>query len=147
MNTSALLIGGVIPAMLFGAGTVQVPYSIGAGASPASYLATAGSVIAAVGWLATMASGGLSGGGRALGAAAAAMGLTWAAAIACMSYGFGTLRMPVSVVAPLTNSNALVAVVLGAVLFGEWSHLDGTRVLGGTLLMCCGAALVSTAKA
>ena len=86
MNTSALLIGGVIPALLLGAGTVLVRYSIGAGASPASYLAMAGSVIAAVGWFSTMVSGGLSGGGRALGAAAA-MGLTWAAAIACMGYG------------------------------------------------------------
>ena len=51
---------------------------------------------------------------------AAAMGTTWTLAIACMAYGMGVLKLPVSIIAPLTNSNALIAVLVGAVVF-----LDG----------------------
>jgi transporter family protein len=74
------------------------------------------------------------------------MALTWSAAIACISYGFGTLKLPVAVVAPLTNANALVAVTVAALAFGEWRSLDVTMIVGGTLLICAGATLVSLAK-
>jgi hypothetical protein len=47
------------------------------------------------------------------------MAVTWSVAIACISYGFGTLKLPVAIVAPLTNANAMVAVAIGALAFGE----------------------------
>jgi transporter family protein len=146
MNALALGIGGIVPALLLGVGTVLMRCSIGNGASVATYVATVGTTIAVVGWLASAVAGGVTGGGRAIGAAVA-MGLTWSVAIACMSYGFGTLKLPISIVAPLTNSNALIAVALGALLFAEYKDLDMGRVLIGTLLICAGATLVSLSKA
>jgi transporter family protein len=74
------------------------------------------------------------------------MALTWSAAIACIAYGFGALKLPVAVVAPLTNANALVAVAVGALVFGEWRFLNMPMTLGGALLICGGATLVSLAK-
>lgn len=74
------------------------------------------------------------------------MALSWSAAIAFIAYGFGVLKLPVSIVAPLTNSNALVAVCLGAWLFGEWRHLNLPLVLAGTALICAGATLVSLSR-
>ena len=106
-----------------------------------------GTTIALVGWTSLVVTG-QSGGLRISGAIgrAVAMALAWSAAIACISYGFGVLKLPVAVVAPLTNSNALVAVTVGALAFGEWRSLHLPMTLGGTLLICAGATLVSLSK-
>jgi transporter family protein len=72
------------------------------------------------------------------------MGLTWSTAILCMSYGISVLNIPVSIIAPLTNSNALVAVLFSAIIFAEWKDLNFTKVLCGTALVVLGATIVST---
>jgi uncharacterized membrane protein len=121
--------------------------SIAAGASIPTYLAVIGTTIALVGWI-SLALTGQAGGLRTSGAVgwAIAMGLTWSIAIGCISYGFGTLKLPVAVVAPLTNANALVAVTVGALAFGESRSLHLPMTAGGTLLICAGATLVSLSK-
>jgi hypothetical protein len=48
------------------------------------------------------------------------------------------------VVAPLAN--ALVAVAVDALVFGEWRSLHMPTTLGGALLICAGATLVTLAK-
>ena len=145
MNTRTILIGGIVPAVLLGIGTVLMRASIGAGASIPIFLASTGTATAAAGWLAIAANGRsiVTTGGVAL---AAATGLSWAFADACMAYGFGTLKLPVSVVAPLVNSNALIAVVVGAQIFSEWQDLNMTKVAIGVLLICSGATVISLAK-
>jgi transporter family protein len=147
MNASDILVGGVVPALFLGLGTVLMRSSIAAGASIPTYLAVIGTTIALVGWTSLVLTG-QAGGLRTTAAVgwAIAMALTWSAAIACISYGFGTLKLPVAVIAPLTNSNALVAVTIGALAFGEWRSLHLPMTLGGTLLICAGATLVSLSK-
>lgn len=147
MNAGAILVGGVIPALFLGLGTVLMRSSIAAGASIPTYLAVIGTTIAVIGWSSVLVTG-QSGGLRISGAvgAAIAMALTWSAAIACITYGFGVLKLPVAVVAPLTNANALVAVAVGALVFGEWRSLHLPMTAGGTLLICIGATLVSLSK-
>ncbi len=147
MNATGILVGGVIPALFLGLGTVLMRSSIVAGASIPTYLAVTGTTIALVGWI-SVALTGQAGGLRMSGGVgwAIAMALTWSAAIACISYGFGTLKLPVAVIAPLTNANALVAVAVAAVAFGEWRSLDVPMIVGGTLLISGGATLVSLAK-
>jgi hypothetical protein len=144
---TGILVGGVIPALFLGLGTVLMRSSIVAGASIPTYLAVTGTTIALVGWI-SVALTGQAGGLRMSGGVgwAIAMALTWSAAIACISYGFGTLKLPVAVIAPLTNANALVAVAVAAVAFGEWRSLDVPMIVGGTLLISVGATLVSLAK-
>lgn len=145
VNTQTILIGGIVPAVLLGIGTVLMRASIGAGASIPIFLASTGTAIAVAGWLAIAATGGsiASTGGVGL---AAATGLSWAFADACMAYGFGTLKLPVSVVAPLINSNALIAVVVGGQIFSEWRDLDMAKIAIGVLLICSGATVISLAK-
>jgi transporter family protein len=77
---------------------------------------------------------------------ATAMGTTWTLAIACMAYGMGVLKLPVSVIAPLTNSNALIAVLVGGVVFSEWRNLNLSLVALGTLLICAGATVISLSR-
>jgi hypothetical protein len=145
VNTQTIFIGGIVPAVLLGVGTVLMRASIGAGASIPIYLAAAGTAIAMTGWLAIAATG-VSVATKAGIGLAAATGLSWAFATACMAYGVGTLKLPVSVVAPLVNSNVLVAVLLGAQVFSEWRDLSMVRVTTGVLLICGGATVISFAK-
>jgi len=147
MNASGILVGGIIPALFLGLGTVLMRSSIAAGASIPTYLAVIGTTIALVGWT-SLAVTGQSSGLRISAAVGWAIGmaLAWSVAISCISYGFGTLKLPVAIVAPLTNANALVAVAIGALAFGEWRSLNLSMTASGTLLICIGATLVSLSK-
>jgi transporter family protein len=145
MTLSGFLIGGVIPAICLGLGTVFMRASLGAGASIPLYLAVVGSVVALLGWGSFIWTDGSLPSGRPI-LFAAAMGTTWTVAIACMAYGMGVLKLPVSIIAPLTNSNALVAVLLGANVFAEWRNLNLSLVALGTLLICAGATVITLSR-
>lgn len=145
MTPSGLLIGGAIPAICLGLGTVFMRASLGAGASIPLYLAVVGSVVALLGWGAVFWTGSPILAVRPV-LLAAAMGTTWTLAIACMAYGMGALKLPVSIIAPLTNSNALVAVLVGGVAFSEWRNLNLSFVALGTLLICAGATVISLSR-
>jgi uncharacterized membrane protein len=140
-----LVIGGIVPAVLLGLTTVLTRFSMGGGISIPIFLAAVGTTIAVAGGASAFATGQTMTGGRAIWFAIA-MGLSWSGAIACISYGFSILKLPISIVAPLTNSNALVAVILGAVLLSEWRTLNLPLAVAGTLCICGGATLVSLAK-
>lgn len=145
MTLSGFLIGGVIPAICLGLGTVFMRASLGAGASIPLYLAIVGSIVGLFGWSAFFWTGGSVSAARPV-LFAAAMGTTWTVAIACMACGMGVLKLPVSIIAPLTNSNALVAVLVGAVAFAEWRSLNLSLVALGTLLICIGATAISLSR-
>lgn len=145
MTLSGLLIGGAIPTICLGLGTVFMRASLGAGASIPLYLAVVGSVVALLGWAAFIRTGGPILSVRLV-LHAAAMGTTWTLAIACMVYGMGVLKLPVSIIAPLTNSNALIAVLVGGVAFSEWRNLNLSLVALGTLLICAGATVISLSR-
>ena len=145
MNLKSLLIGGLLPTILLGLGTVLMKLSMREGSSVANYLAQVGAVVLAVGLLATWAGDGWVSTPRAW-VFAALMGLAWATAIGAMAYAVSALNVPVSIISPLTNSNALVALAASAIVFSEWSDLDGPRVLAGTVLIVTGAVIVATAK-
>mgnify|MGYP001553713043 FL=1 len=145
MTLSGFFIGGAIPAVCLGLGTVLMRASLGAGASIPLYLGVVGSVVALLGWSAFIWTGGAILSARPV-MLAAAMGTTWTLAIACMAYGMGVLKLPVSVIAPLTNSNALIAVLVGGVVFSEWHNLNLSLVALGTLLICAGATVISLSR-
>jgi uncharacterized membrane protein len=55
------------------------------------------------------------------------------------------LKTPLAKLAPLYNMNALVAVLLGLVLFGEHAEVSVVRLLAGAALIIGGATLVASA--
>jgi transporter family protein len=99
MNVKALLIGGLLPTVLLGLSTVLMKLSMREGSSVPNYLVHV-----------------------------ALMGLAWTGAIGAMAYAVSSLGVPVSIIAPLTNSNALVALAVSALVFREWADLSGPRV-------------------
>ena len=145
MNAKSLLIGGLLPTVLLGLGTVLMKLSMREGSSVPNYLVQVGSTVLCVGLLATVLGGGWVSSPRAQ-LFAVLMGLAWATAIGSMAYAISTLGLPVSIIAPLTNANALVALAASALVFREWSTLNGSRVLAGTLCIVLGAVVVATAK-
>jgi transporter family protein len=147
MNSNGLVIGGIIPAVCLGLGTLFVRASLGAGASIPTYLAIVGTTIGVMGWSSMAVTGHTAGLGATPAVGwAACMGIAWSLAIACIFYAMGTLKIPVSIIAPFTNSNCIVALAGGAVVFGEWQHVNGPRALLGTLLVVAGASVVAIAK-
>lgn len=145
MNIKSLLIGGLLPTILLGLGTVLMKLSMREGSSVPNYLVQVGGTVLCVGLLATLLAGGWVSSPRAQ-MFAVLMGLTWATAIGSMAYAISRLGVPVSIIAPLTNANALVALALSALVFQEWSTLNGPRALAGALLIVLGATVIATAK-
>lgn len=146
MNLRSLLLGGLLPMVLLGAGTVLMKLSMREGSSVPNYLVQVGATVLIVGLSATWMGGGWVSSSRAA-MFAIAMGLAWACAIGAMAYAVSALGVPVAVIAPLTNANALVALSLSALVFDELAQLNPSRVLVGTLCIVLGAGIVSTAKA
>jgi transporter family protein len=145
MNVKSLLIGGLLPAVLLGMGTVLMKLSMREGSSVPNYLVQVGGTVLCVGLLATLLGDGWVSSPRAQ-MFAMLMGLAWATAIGSMAYAVSTLGAPVSIIAPLTNSNALVALTASALVFREWDTMNGPRALVGALLIVLGAVVVVTAK-
>jgi uncharacterized membrane protein len=145
VNAKSLLIGGLLPTLLLGLGTVLMKLSMREGSSVPNYLVQVGGTVLCVGLVSTLVGGGWVSSPRAQ-MFAVLMGLAWASAIGSMAYAISTLGVPVSIIAPLTNSNALVALAISALVFRELATLDGPRLLVGALLIVVGAGVVATAK-
>lgn len=144
MELRSLVIGGLIPSLMLGLGSVLMKLSVRAGISLPIYLVLVGLTVFSFGGLASLFTGERLANPMSIGFAIA-MGITWSTGILCMAYGFSVLKLPVSVVAPMTNSNALVAVLVSAVVLSEWRELNAMKVIAGTLLIVLGATVVSTA--
>lgn len=145
MPIKSFFLGAVLPTLLLGLGTVLMKLSLREGSSIANYLVSVGVSVLTVGIAGTVVGSGWVSQPRAI-FFAASMGLVWAGAIGSMAYAVSTLNIPLSMLAPLTNTNALVAVVLSAIIFGEFQSLSLLKVISGTLLIVIGAGIVSTAK-
>jgi hypothetical protein len=104
-----------------------------------------GGAVLLVGLVASFAGGSWVGTPRA-GPFAIAMGLAWSAAIGAMAYAVSALVIPVSILSPPTNSNAVVALIASALVFNEWPELSMHRVLTRTACIVVAAIVVSTAK-
>ncbi len=145
MDIRSLMIGGFIPAILLGVVNVLMKLGVKEETSLTKYLMVSGVAIFIYGTI-----GNFINGGKSLGLASAgyavAMGVVWATAILCIVYALSTLRMPVSVVIPLVNTNTLVTVILGAIIFSEWKDLDPVKLCVGTVLIVIGTSLVSASR-
>lgn len=145
MPIKSLIVGTVLPTILLGVGSVLMKQSLREGASIANYLTVVGLTVLIVGIAGTLFTSGWISQPRAT-SFAVSMGFVWAGAIGSMAYAISTLNIPLSILAPLTNCNALVAVILSAIIFSEWQSLNMIKVILGTVLIVIGASVVSTAK-
>jgi drug/metabolite transporter (DMT)-like permease len=139
-----LLVGGLVPALLFGiTGTLQKVYGR-AGGGAGWYLPLVGLGVAATGLMAMPLLGERALTARA-GAVALAIGASWGLGMIAVIVGLGRFGAPLSKLAPLYNLNTLVVVLLALVLFAESREVNAPRLLAGAALIVAGGALVARA--
>ena len=145
MNFKDILISGIIPAFLLGLGTVLMKLSLKNGISLPFFITIVGFTVFICGLIAIYLSKdyitSLSSINYAI-----LMGISWSIAILCMSYSILKLNIPITIIDPITNSNVLVAVFLGAIIFSEFKYLEINKILVGTIFIIIGTVIISNAS-
>jgi uncharacterized membrane protein len=140
---TAILIGGLLPAVFLGISSVFQKTASRAGIAPGFYLLIIGIVVALVGAAVALvqrdASVSASGAVQTVGFA-----ILWSVGILGIMLGLGRYEGQVSVLVPLYNMNTLVAVGIGLVLLGEWRDVNAWRLLAGAALIVAGGVLAGT---
>ena len=139
-----LLVGGFLPALLFGVtGVLQKAYGR-AGGGPGWYLLIVGLGAAATGLVAVPFMGDRALNMRA-GIVALGIGLSWGLGMLAVALGLNRYGAPLSKLAPLYNLNTLIVVLLALAIYAESREVNLARLLTGTSLILLGGALVSRA--
>lgn len=139
-----LLVGGLLPALLFGITGILQKFYGRAGGGTGWYLPLVGLGVAATGLVALPFLGEramtVRAGGVALG-----IGVSWGLGMIAVVLGLERFGAPLSKLAPLYNLNTLVVVLLALVLFTEGRDVNVPRLLAGAALIVAGGALVARA--
>ena len=140
----ALLIGGFLPAFIYGGSAIFQKLSTNVGISISAYLVAVGAGVMVAGL-------GFSFAGNAVPFSikasmyAGLFGLTWGIASGMVAYALLHFAAPISQLVPLYNMNTLIAVLLALVIFSEWKDLHTIKLLAGSVLIVLGAIFVANA--
>lgn len=143
-KTTALLLGGFLPAFIYGGSAIFQKMSTALGISLSAYLVATGLGVALVGVAVYFIQDSFAFTPRS-GIYAAIFGLTWGLASAFVAYTLLNYKVPISQLVPLYNMNTLVAVLLALVIFSEWRDIHSIKLISGTVLIFAGAVLVANA--
>lgn len=145
MSLKDIFISGIIPAFLLGIGTVLMKLSLRNGISIPFFITIIGFTVFVCGMIVLYFSKDYAVSLTST-SYATLMGITWSISILCMSYGISKLNVPISIIAPITNSNIIVAVFFGAIIFSEFKSLEINKILIGTFLITIGVIVISSTK-
>ena len=139
-----LIIGGLIPALLYGLAGVLQKWSAREGGSVSVYLIGFGvaTVIVGVAYRAVLSDGASP--INSIGLAVVA-GLVFAVGAGLISFAVIRFDAAISQLAPLYNMNFLVTVLIGLLIFSEFRDVELPRLLAGGLLILLGGWVVSSA--
>lgn len=145
-HTVGLLVGGLLPAVLFGLTGVVQASSARSGIGTGPFLVIVGLTVVVFGLAASAVQGDAGVSWESAGRSAV-FGLLWAAGIGCIGLALGRYEAQISQLAPLYNMNTLVAVLLGLVALGEWQAVHpGRLVLAAVLTVAGGVLAVSSTR-
>jgi len=141
---TALLIGGFLPAFIYGGSAIFQKLSTNIGISISTYLVAVGLGvgIAGLGFYFFDSTAPIS---FKASTYAGLFGLTWGIASGFVAYSLLHFNTPISKLVPLYNMNTLIAVLLALVIFSEWKDLHTIKLLTGSVLIVMGAIFVATA--
>lgn len=142
-QTTGILVGGIIPAFGYSVFAIGTKFATqgGLGAGPLLVLVGAACALAGAGfWWALPA--GIDPRSAGWGALS---GLAWAVSTGFVSLALSRFCTPISKLNPIYNTNTLITVVLGLVVFSEWRQVQPLQLLGGAALILAGSLLVSGA--
>lgn len=143
-KTTALLIGGFLPALIYGGSAIFQKLSTAIGISISIYLIAvgAGVIAAGVGFYLFDHTAVFS---LKASVYAGMFGLSWGVASGLVAYSLLNFSVPISQLVPLYNMNTLVAVLLALLIFSEWKDLNTIKLLIGSVLIVMGAIFVANA--
>ena len=139
-----LVIGGFVPALGYALFAICTKYATTSGIGPGASLAVVGLATALVGAVFHLVLPATAITTRGV-LWAGASGLLWAAGTGFVSLALMRYGIPVSKLNPIYNTNTLLAVVLGLVVFSEWKQVDVIKLSLGALLILAGSLLVARA--
>jgi len=143
-GSTGLLVGGLIPAIAFGVGALFQKQSNDIGIGQSNYLLCFSIGAIAMAILAGVLFNENPFSSRA-GLFAVGHGLLFGIGFVCLALGLTVYQESVSKLVPLANMSTLVTVILGLIIFSEYTKLDVVYLLGGSSLIILGGVLVSLA--
>ncbi len=137
-----IIIGGFIPAILFGIGGLLQKTTQKTGISMSWYIVfiSAGVLVAGLILLATEPTKQVT---IRAGISSFLIGLFRAFGMVCVAIAISIFGIPLSTLAMLYNINTLVAVILGFIIYAEWKVVNAVTLVTGTVLIVIGGTVVA----
>lgn len=137
----ALVLGGILPAILLGLSGICQKLGAGAGMGSGPLLIVIGLTTALIGAI-FCGTGDSAWSPSGIGYACL-FGLCWATATGCVAVALKKYGAQISQLVPLYNMNTLVAVVIGLIAFAEWRTVQPLRISLAAILIVAGGILAS----
>ena len=141
----ALLIGGALPACLWGIAAIFQKLSTQHDLAPGPFLVAFGATIVIVGIVLCFIMRDSTSVSLAGLRFAFMAGLTYAIATGLISFALLRFGIPIAKLAPILGCNVLVTVLIGILWLGEGESLNVWKIVGGTAAVLTGLALVTAA--
>ncbi|MBN1695649.1 hypothetical protein JW879_09700 [candidate division WOR-3 bacterium] len=142
-NYTGMIVGGIVPAIIFGLGGIFVKASNQEGISLNYLILFSGIGALIVSILAFVLFEDKSINVKS-GIYAFLVGATWVCGVLLVAMALTKYNTPISIISPLNCTACFVTVLLALIVFSEWKNLHIVRLVIGTFLIVFGAMLVST---
>ena len=143
-KTLAIVLGGVLPAILLGIAGIFQKFSANGGIGTGPFLIGVGLTTVVVGGVFVVVEKQAVITGQST-VFTLLYGLVWATATGFVAISLSRYGGQISQLVPLYNMNTLVAVLLGLVIFAEWRNVDPWKLLAAAVLIVAGGVLASRA--
>jgi uncharacterized membrane protein len=141
-RTLSLLVGGLLPAVLFGFSGILQKLSMNAGIGTGPFLMGVGLTTAVVGGLFAWSEGSFSLTGAGAGYASL-FGIVWGMGIGLIAVSLRRYGGQISQLVPLYNMNTLITVLLGLAVLSEWRAVSISRICLSAVLIVLGGILAA----
>jgi len=138
-----IVIGGIIPALLFGISGICQKLSSQHGISTGAYVLSVGVGVVLVGIALCLWNTSQSVNVKSV-IPAITMGICWGVGVVLVAVAINNYKTTLSVLAPLYNMNTLVTVVGALFIFSEWKDVNVVKLVIGALLIIGGGVLVAS---
>lgn len=138
-----LLIGGIIPALLFGISGFVQKISTNQNITMGAHLVTIGLGVVSVGVIVCLVNNGEVFTIKKV-IPSFVIGAAWGLGMFLVTMALVKYNASLSAITPLYNMNTLVTVLVALIFFAEWKDANLTKLLIGTALIVAGGIFVST---